>query len=81
MSEKLINDRIIKPVKFAEQAAPIVPVLKHDNSVHVCRDYELTVNLLSKLEQYPVPKFGDLFGKTSGVKSLVNWIWAINIKR
>lgn len=61
--EILINHRIIKPVKFAEWPVPIVPVLKPDNSVHVFGDYELTVNLLSNLEQYLVPKLGDLFGE------------------
>ncbi|XP_061594943.1 uncharacterized protein K02A2.6-like [Cololabis saira] len=64
--QRLTNQGIIEPVKFSEWAAPIVPVLKPDNSVRICGDYKLTVNLVSKLEQYPIPKLEDLFEKLSG---------------
>ena len=64
--ERLTNQGIIEPVKFSEWAAPIVPVLKPDNSVRICGDYKLTVNQVSKLEQYPIPKLEDLFEKLSG---------------
>ncbi|XP_062400896.1 uncharacterized protein K02A2.6-like [Sardina pilchardus] len=64
--ERLSNQGIIEPVKFSEWAAPIVPVLKPDNSVRICGDYKLTVNQVSKLEQYPIPKLEDLFEKLSG---------------
>lgn len=53
-------------MKFSEGAAPIVPVLKPDNLVRICGDYKLTVSLVSKLEQYPIPKLEDLFEKLSG---------------
>lgn len=63
--ERLKNQGIIEPVKFSEWAAPILPVLKADNSVRICGDYKLTVNQVSKLEQYPIPKLEDLFEKMS----------------
>lgn len=63
--ERLMNQGIIEPVKFSEWAAPIVPVLKADNSVRICGDYKLTVNQVSKLEQYPIPRLEDLFEKMS----------------
>ncbi|KAJ8003218.1 hypothetical protein DPEC_G00167120 [Dallia pectoralis] len=58
--ERLTNQRIIEPVKFSEWAAPIVPVLKPDDSVRICGDYKLTVNQVLKLEQYPIPRLEDL---------------------
>ncbi len=64
--ERLLNDKILEPVKFSEWAAPIVPVLKPDNSVRICGDYKLTVNQVSKLEQYPIPKLEDLLEKLAG---------------
>ncbi|XP_061763239.1 uncharacterized protein LOC133556905 [Nerophis ophidion] len=67
--ERLTEQGVIEPVKFAEWAAPIVPVLKPDNSVRICGDYKLTVNLASKLEQYPFPRMEDLFEKLAGGQS------------
>lgn len=64
--ERLTRQGIIEPVKYSEWAAPIVPVLKPDSSVRLCGDYKLTVNLASKLEQYPIPKLEDLFKKLTG---------------
>ncbi|XP_061564077.1 uncharacterized protein K02A2.6-like [Cololabis saira] len=64
--ERLVQQKIMQPVKYAEWAAPIVPVLKPDNSVRICGDYKLTVNRVSKLEKYPIPKVEDLFASLSG---------------
>ncbi|XP_061567238.1 uncharacterized protein K02A2.6-like [Cololabis saira] len=64
--ERLVQQKIMQPVKYAEWAAPIVPVLKPDNSVRICGDYKLTINRVSKLEQYPIPKVEDLFASLSG---------------
>lgn len=44
---------MIKPVRFSEWATPIVPVVKEDGSVRICGDYKISVNAVSKVDQYP----------------------------
>lgn len=41
-------------------------MLKPDSSARICGDYKLTVNQVSRLEQYPIPKLEDLFEKLTG---------------
>ena len=54
----------MEPVEIADWAAPIVAVLKHDKStVRICGDFSVTVNPVSKLDRYPIPKVADLFAK------------------
>ncbi|KAK3092066.1 hypothetical protein FSP39_024867 [Pinctada imbricata] len=57
---------IIQPVQFSEWAAPIVPVVKDDGSIRICGDYKVTVNLVSKLDKYPIPKTEDLYAILGG---------------
>lgn len=66
--DRLLKEGIISPVKYAEWAAPIVPVLKPDGAVRICGDYKLTVNNASSLEQYPIPRVEDLFNALAGGK-------------
>uniref|UniRef100_A0AAQ4NRX0 Gypsy retrotransposon integrase-like protein 1 n=1 Tax=Gasterosteus aculeatus aculeatus TaxID=481459 RepID=A0AAQ4NRX0_GASAC len=66
--DRLLKEDIITPVKYAEWAAPIVPVLKPNGSVRICGDYKLTVNSASSLEQYPIPRVEDLINTLSGGK-------------
>ena len=66
--ERLESDNIVEPIKFSEWAAPIVPVLKPDGSVRICRDYKVTVNKVSQLDNYPIPSLEDLYAKLSGGK-------------
>ncbi|XP_043080595.1 uncharacterized protein K02A2.6-like [Puntigrus tetrazona] len=70
--ERLLREHIIEPVKHSEWAAPVVPVLKPDNTIRLCGDYKLTVNRVSKLEQYPIPRIEDLFATLSGGKKFTN---------
>ncbi len=64
--DRMLGEGIIEPVKYSEWACPIVPVLKPDSSVRICGDFKLTVNRVSKLEQYPIPTLEDLCTKLSG---------------
>ena len=51
----------MKPIYIAGWAAPIVAVLKGDKaSVHISGNFWLTVNPVSKLDKYPIPKVDDL---------------------
>ena len=50
---------VIKPVQFADWAAPIVPVLKRDGSVRLCGDYKITVNQAAKPDSYTLPQIDD----------------------
>ena len=58
--ERLQREEIISPVEFSERAAPIVPVAKPSGAVRICGGYKLTVNQMSKLDNYPIPKTEDL---------------------
>ena len=68
--DRLVAEGTLEPVETAEWAAPIVPVIKSDKqSVRICGDFRLTVNPVSKLDNYPIPKVEDLFTKLQGGKS------------
>ena len=66
--DRLLNLDILQPVQFPDWATPVVPVLKPDNSVHLYGDYKVTLNPVSKLEQYPVPIFQNQFAILGGGK-------------
>ena len=69
--QRLQEEGIIEPVEFAEWAAPIVAVLKRDrNCVRICGDFSVTINPVSKLDRYPIPKVEDLFARLSKGKQI-----------
>lgn len=45
-----------------------MPVLKEGKTARICGDYKLTVNQVSKLEEYPLPCIEDLFATLAGGK-------------
>lgn len=64
--DRLHREGVLEPVEVSEWAAPIVAVLKADKTnVRICGDFRLTVNPISKLNRYPIPKMTDLFTKLS----------------
>ena len=63
-----MKEKIIEPVNHSKMAAPIVPVLKPDNSLRLCGDYKVTVNLMVKLDSYPIPNMRDLMAGLSNMK-------------
>ena len=63
---RLQENGTIEPVDFADWAAPIVVVVKQDkSSVRICGDFSVTINPVSKLDRYPIPRVEDLFAKLS----------------
>ena len=59
--EKLVRTGVLKPVRFAEAAAPVVYTPKGEKAVRVCADLRTTANKVTRLEQYPLPRAEDLF--------------------
>nr|XP_054765036.1 uncharacterized protein K02A2.6-like [Lytechinus pictus] len=62
----LLEDRIIKPVKTADFACPIIAVPKPDGRMRICGNYKLTANIVLKVEQYPLPTLEDLLQELKG---------------
>ena len=59
--DRLVAEGTLEPVDYAEWAAPIVAVMKSDRkSVRICGDFRTTVNPVSKLNRYPIPKTEDI---------------------
>ena len=54
--ERLQKERTIEPVQFSEWAAPIVPIMKPEESIGICGEYKTTINRVSKLDNNPTPK-------------------------
>uniref|UniRef100_A0A1X7VLF9 CCHC-type domain-containing protein n=1 Tax=Amphimedon queenslandica TaxID=400682 RepID=A0A1X7VLF9_AMPQE len=59
---------VITPVKYSKWAAPIVPIVKTDGSIRLCRDYKVTVNPVLLTDTYPLPQSEDLFAALAGGK-------------
>ena len=57
---------VIEKVRYSEWAAPIVPVVKPDNSIRVCGDYKVTVNSVLEFDQHPLSNPEELLVELSG---------------
>ncbi|UYV64815.1 K02A2.6-like [Cordylochernes scorpioides] len=64
--DRLVKAGILKPVRHAEWAAPIVPVLKSDQTIRICGDFKITANQAIKVDQYPLHKAEDIFAALAG---------------
>ena len=51
--DQLMHVKFIEPIPFSDWAAPIVPVMKPDQSIRICGDFKCTVNRVSKIYRYP----------------------------
>ncbi|UYV65539.1 K02A2.6-like [Cordylochernes scorpioides] len=68
--DRLVKAGILKPVRHAEWAAPIVPVLKSDQTIRICGDFKITANQDLKVDQYPLHKAEDSFAALAGGEKL-----------
>nr|XP_037275197.1 uncharacterized protein K02A2.6-like [Rhipicephalus microplus] len=66
--QRMEREGVIKPVKTSLWAAPIVPVLKRDGRVWVCGDFKTTINAVTVVESYPIPKIEEHFARLRGGK-------------
>ena len=64
--DHLEKEGVIQPVTHSDWAAPVVPVVKCDGSVHLCGDYKTTVNPVLVVDKYPLPKPDDLMAQLAG---------------
>ena len=66
--DRLQSLGIISLVQFSRWAASIVPVVNPDGSVRICGDFKVTINQVSQVESYPLPRVEELFATLSGGK-------------
>ena len=73
--DRLENIGAIEEVRYSEWKAPIVPVVKPDNSIRVCGDYKVAVNSVLEVDQHQLPNpeglFVELKGHGHGLRMLV----------
>ena len=67
--DRLRKADVIEPVQFSDWAAPIVPVLKTDDSIRIFGDYKQTMNQTAIPDKYPLLKVDDLLASLAGGKS------------
>ena len=65
---RLETDGVIQPVQFSSWAAPIIPVVREDESIGICGDYKVTINLAAKQTGIQFLEL-NLFVSLSGGKS------------
>ncbi|XP_048578377.1 uncharacterized protein K02A2.6-like [Nematostella vectensis] len=64
--DRLVEQDVIEPIRHSDWAAPVVPVLKPNGEIRLCGDYKVTVNKVSKVEQYPIPTLEELTAQIAG---------------
>ena len=70
--ERLRNEGVIEEVTHSEWATHIVPILMRDGTIRICGDYTITINKVSKLDFYPIPRIGTYQG---ACPNSVPWIY------
>ena len=59
---RLVAEDTLEPVEYSDWAAPVVAVVKGDRkSVRIGGDFRVTVNPVSQLHCYPIPKIENIF--------------------
>ncbi|PAA64530.1 hypothetical protein BOX15_Mlig015521g3 [Macrostomum lignano] len=66
--DRLLQEGIIEPVRFAEWASPIVVVPKQRGGIRLCVDYKRTLNPQLVPDSYPMPTPEEAFSVVSGCK-------------
>ena len=66
--ERQIKEGLLVPVKWNDWATPIVTCQKASGEIRIAADYRLTVNKVTPLEKYPLPKVDEMFSKLQAVR-------------
>jgi transposase InsO family protein len=64
--DRLLDLGVIKPVRHADWAAPVMVVKKPDGSARLCVDYSTGLNDALQLHQHPLPVPEDIFATLNG---------------
>ena len=64
--KSLQDEGTIEPVQFSGWEASVAPILKPDDSIRICGEYKSTVNQVTRLDSYPIPKVEDLLATLGG---------------
>jgi ribonuclease HI len=64
---KLLDARIIIPLRYSEWIANLVPVRKKNGEIRLCVDFR-NLNKCSRKDNYPLPKMEHMLQKVSGSK-------------
>jgi ribonuclease HI len=65
--KKLLDARIIIPLRYSEWIANLVPVRKKNGEIRLCVDFR-NLNKCSRKDNYPLPKMEHMLQKVSGSK-------------
>ena len=66
--DRLVAVGVLSPIQFSRWAAPIVPIVKQNGAIRICGDFKVTINQVSRIDTYPLPRIEELFAKLSGGK-------------
>lgn len=64
--QRMVDDKVLTPVKYSKWATPIRVVKKDDGALRICGDYRATVNAAIDVDTYPLPTSVEAFVKLSG---------------
>ena len=64
--KRLEQQEIITKTNWSQWVTPIVPVPKKDGTVRLCGDFKVSINPKLHVDQYPLPRFDDIFSTLAG---------------
>ncbi|XP_055906988.1 uncharacterized protein LOC129942175 [Eupeodes corollae] len=60
---RLVDEKILEPIKFSRWATPIVIVPKANGELKICMDCKVTINKCILMQHYPLPKMDEIFAE------------------
>lgn len=69
--ERLVNEGIISKAESSEWASLKVAVQKENNKIRFCIDLKYTWISRVEVDQYPLPRVGDMFSNLTGGKLFI----------